>query len=292
MDISVTYGVIKNIESLLKKFHPKSVIFCQDGGSPQYRYATITSYKSNRDRGDEDEYADYIRQLNDLKEAFGFMGIVCIRKIGSEGDDIVFHSSRLLQGKNLVVSGDKDLLQTVDENTDVLVPIKDLIVNVNNFEEIAGIARSSYVDWRALQGDSSDNVAGVPGIGPVNATKLISQYKDISGVWNAATGHNPVKANNLQGKLQESIVEFGWERLVKNIYVTVLAFDRTGARQAIMTEIANYRPASKQATKKWLLANAFVSLLELPTMLTTLVAPQIKVDIFRAPTICGRRSPL
>jgi 5'-3' exonuclease len=289
-DVSVTYGVIKNIESLLKRFHPKSVIFCQDGGYPAHRVLAVPTYKANREHGDELEYADYIRQLNVLKEAFGFMGIVCIRKIGAEADDICYQASRILAGKSLVISGDHDLLQCINANTDVYVPSKDLVITVSNFQEVMGTPLSSYVDYCALIGDSADNISGVYGIGEKTATKLFEAFKDLSGIYNAANGHSPV--GDIREKTKEAILTFGWDRLVKNVFTMALYADRCGSRQAIVNEITNYRPVSKQAVKKWLLANAFVSLLELPNALATLSAPQIKADIFRCPVVCGRRSPV
>jgi 5'-3' exonuclease len=290
IDVSVTYGFIKNIESLIKRFKPTSVLVMYDGGVPQFRCVAVPSYKTGRDHGDAEEYEDFLRQLNELSNFFNIAGIVSVRKSMTEADDLLYQASRILDGNNLIVTGDADLLQAVNATTSVFVPAKDKVVTVSNFEEVTGTKLDRYVDWRAIQGDSSDNIPGVMGIGPATATKLFEAFKDLSGIYNAANGKSPI--GDIREKTASAIIEFGWDRLVKNVFTMALYADRTGSRQAIVNEIANYRPVSKQAVKKWLLANAFVSLLELPNALTTLSAPQLKADIIRMPTVCGRRSPV
>lgn len=290
IDVSVTYGFIKNVESLIKRFKPTSVLVMWDCGFPEFRAQAVPTYKSGREHGDPEEYEDFIRQLNELCEIFKVMGITSVRKSMTEADDLLYQASRILDGNNLIVTGDADLLQAVNATTSVFVPAKDKVVTVANFEEVAGTKLDRYVDWRAIQGDSSDNIPGVMGIGPATATKLFEAFKDLSGIYNAANGHSPI--GDIREKTKEAIISFGWDRLVKNVFTMALYADRCGSRQAIVNEIANYRPVSKQAVKKWLLANAFVSLLELPNALTSLNAPQLKVDIFRAPVVCSRRSPV
>jgi 5'-3' exonuclease len=145
------------------------------------------------------------------------------------------------------------------------------------------------VDWRALQGDGSDNIPGVYGIGEKTATKLFEAFKDLSGIYNAATNHSPI--GTVSDKVKNAIINFGWDRLVKNVYTMALYADRVGARQAIANEVTNFRPVSRQATKKWLLANAFTSLLQLPGELESLQAPELLDYEMRYPVVCGRRVP-
>jgi 5'-3' exonuclease len=286
-NVSVTYGFVRNIESLIKKFKPTSIIACWDGGVPAFRCTSVPSYKTGREHGDPEEYEDFLRQINELNSVFRYMGILSVRKLGCEADDLCYQASRILEGNNLVVSGDKDLLQCVDDNTSVFVPNKDTIVNIDNFEEYTGITLKNYVDWRAIQGDSSDNIPGVVGVGPVTATKLFKEFETFTGIYNAAIDHNP--EGSISGKVGLAITSFGFERLVQNIKTMNLAFDRVGARKAIADALNEFQPASKPAIKKWLMANSFVSLMELPAELMKLQAPKLSDNAVRQPVVCNKR---
>lgn len=289
VDVSVTYGVLHNINALVKKFHPTSIIVGWDGGVPEFRRKTVPEYKANRDHGDPVEYDNFLRQTCELHDyAFPMMGIISVRKPGAEADDLIYHASRILEGDHIIVTGDKDLLQAVNQDTQVFVPGKDLLVNLDNFEEIAGIDKASYIDWRALQGDSSDNIAGVTGIGEKTATKLFHEFKTLTNITNAALGHYP-GPEKLTDKIAASIVTFGFERIAKNIYITALYADRVGARKAIVQGMDCFHPADHTRVKKYLLRNAFVSLMEsLPAGLSRLECPRLRTDV-RVPVVCEAR---
>jgi DNA polymerase-1 len=293
IDVSVTFGVLHNISSLIHRFKPKSIIVCWDGGVPEFRRVAIPSYKANREHGDPLEYEDFIRQLNELCDfVFPTSGIISIRKIGAEADDLIAHTAQMLSGNTLVITNDKDLYQTVSKNVHMLNPTKDIIVTPDNFEEIVGISQKHYVDWRAIQGDSSDNIPGVPGIGDKTATKLFQEFKELTNITNAAAGHYPHK-HTMSDKLATSILSFGFETICKNIYITALYADRVGAKLIIQQSINSFRPANKDRLKKYLLRNAFITMQgEFMPYTVKLIAPTIRSDDFRMPMICAKRTPV
>ena len=290
VDVSVTYGFLRVLSSLLSKWKPTSVIVCWDGGIPNYRRVAIPEYKANRHQ-DEDpfEYEEFLRQIRDLSDyVLPMMGVVVVRKVGVEADDLIAHASQLLYGKVIIITSDKDMLQCVNDNVSMYNPNKEILYTPDVIEKEYGIPVNKLLDWRALQGDGSDNIPGVHGIGEKTASKLIQEFGDISGVYNAAMKRNP--KGKLQDKIATSIVSFGWDRLVKNIYVSALYADRTGSRAIIIDKVNNYQPCNKERVKKYLLKNAFMSLIETSFVgqLGKLNAP-VLIQGLRTPVVCAKR---
>jgi 5'-3' exonuclease len=118
------------------------VIVMWDGGVPEFRCTAVPTYKTGREHGDPDEYADFIRQVTELNTVFKYMGIVSVRKSMAEADDLLYQASRMFYGDSLIVSGDHDLLQAINHNTSVFVPSKDVVVTVDNFQvtQLCGLA--------------------------------------------------------------------------------------------------------------------------------------------------------
>ena len=297
LDVSVTYGVLRSIKSYMDKFAPKSITVCFDGGIPEFRRKAVPSYKCSRDHGDPLEYEDFLRQLRELQNlALPMCGVVCVSKAGAEADDLLAQAARMMSGRNLVITNDKDLYQVVSDTTHLLIPHNETIITPDNFEEIAGISQESYLDWRAIQGDNSDNIPGIPGIGEKTATKLFQAFTELTNITNAAAGHYPGQAG-LSDRLAESIITFGFEKICKNVFVSALYADRVGARLAVLQAIATFQKAQKDQVKKYLLKMAFVSLLEgfMPYTLR-LEAPQVLDDVssgyMQMPMICAKRMPV
>ena len=291
VDVSVTYGFLRVLERMLRKFEPQSVVCTWDGGTPEFRRQLLPEYKSGRDRGDPGEYADFIRQVQELSDyALPMMGVVSVRKIGAEADDLMYHASRLYMGESIIVTTDRDLLQAVTPSVSVYSPIKKELYTPESISNMYSVYPLDLVYLRALAGDSSDNIRGVPGIGMKTAIKLFSQYKSLSGIMNAALGCNPV--GEIKGKLKENILGFGMDRLAANVATMALAFDRTGARLAVVTAAEDFQSANKKRTKSYLLRNAFVSLVSPRFMkgIADLSKPVFSCGILRTPVVCWRRT--
>ena len=99
------------------------------------------------------------------------MGVQTVYPWNLEADDVICWLSKL-PGRNLIVSSDKDLLQLINNDVDVLLATKNLLVNVQNFQMNANIERSKFVLYKCILGDTSDNIQGLKGFGPVKAKKL------------------------------------------------------------------------------------------------------------------------
>jgi 5'-3' exonuclease len=294
-DVSVSYGMLRMIKKLMERFEPKSVIVCWDGGVPEFRCKAVPSYKANRHKDDDPlEYESFLAQMIELDTyAFPLMGIISARKEGAEADDLMHHASRILLEDSIIVTSDKDLIQSVNPQVDVYSPNKDKLYTLDNIEDELDIPLTQYIDWRALQGDSSDNIPGVKGIGEKTATKLFKEYGTLTGIVNKALGINP-NGKKMSERMSENIKDFGFRKLTANIKVMALYADRVGARMAIIDAVDHCKPSSKDRIKRYLINNAFVSLMdgEFYHSLTELECPQLYIEGVQCPAIAPKRTAI
>lgn len=288
-DVSVLYGFLKVMESLIKKNKPVSVIVAWDGRVPKFRRELVPEYKANRHKDEDplvrEEFNSQIRELHHY--ALPRMGILTVKQDYIEADDLLYHASVLsLHEENIIVTGDKDLLQALSTRTKVLSPVKDTLYDISKFEETYGFSHDKFVWWKSIQGDGSDNVPGVDGIGEVTASKYMKQYSSISEIF------NKIESGELCTKTALSLKEFGLERILNNYDVMDLSVDRVGARYALLKEVKFYKEADRTSIKKYFLRNAFVSLLdEFPLLLSGLRLPRLSTS-YRYPIIEVERTPL
>lgn len=300
VDVSVTYGFLRTLFGYMRDFRPSSVIVCWDAGIPDYRRVRMPSYKTNRVRTEEDMLArqDFNRQIDELHGfALPLIGVATVKRFSIEADDLAYHAALMASehyDRIIVVSADADLLQCtlIGDNIFVLSPSKNELRGADYISNEHGIDPLLYVHWRALQGDSSDNIPGVVGIGPKTATKLFQQFRSLTGIFNAATGDNPI--GKIEGKIGENIRAFGLSGLTANVYVMNLTYDRVGVRLALYEELTYYQRADRKEMKKYFMRNAFVSLMEpdVYRAATRLAEPTLDFETIRMPLACGSRYPV
>lgn len=288
IDVSVTYGVLRNIQSLMRKFHPYSISVCWDGGRPRFRTLDIPEYKAGRTELDDFTYENFLRQIRELSDyAFPLLGIMSVRKSYAEADDLIYHMSRMLQGKNIVITTDKDLIQCINGDVEVYHPFKDRIYTLDNFDKEFGISPQNFICWRALIGDGSDNIKGVNGIGEVTASKLFNKYGDLKTIYEEAAN----KDSSMSPKLRDSILSFGMDRIYKNMHAMDLEKDLTGARYAIIKAWEIMPTKHLDLAKRYMMRNAFVSLMDdFLWDLETIRKPSILQNV-RIPKVCPERIP-
>lgn len=251
-DTSVTYGFVRVLMSYLNKYKPEACLVAWDYGVPHYRKAAYPKYKANRNHDADDTFADFMRQVHELETVLTHLGVAQAVRPGIEADDLLYHASRLALDKCMIVSNDADLLQAVTTRVTVLKPGKaaDIIIDINNFKQQVGVDLNNYMLYRVLQGDSSDNIGGCPGVGPVTARKLLRDLDgaDLSAVIEHAKG--AIKAR----------LSFYQETNYAAIYkVMRLTNDLCGARQAVLS--CSWNRFDKQYFTRWCMSNGFASLL-------------------------------
>ncbi len=176
------------LKSLQKKYKADEILLTWDrrlNSTKRNFRKTLVEYKGQRVESDATK--KMFENIEHIQKFMNALGIQTIYPVNLEADDVIrFLTLSEKYKKTLVVSSDKDLLQLIDSNTHLLMPVKDVIVNLENFESFAGIDKKNFILYKCMVGDISDNVPGLERIGPVRAKKLIEELSqegvDISQV--------------------------------------------------------------------------------------------------------------
>ncbi len=188
------YGFAAIAMEIVKKLNPTKVVVAWDSKtSVSKRRAIYPDYKAGRVKPGDDFYT----QIPLLQELINDLGWIFVELENYEADDIIGTLSRqadetlgpdgLCEYETFIISSDLDMLQIVDDNTHMWRILKGFTnieqINVPEIEEKYGIKKSQFLDLKALKGDSSDNIPGVPGIGEKTAAKLLNDYETLDGVY-------------------------------------------------------------------------------------------------------------
>lgn len=197
---NAVYGFLNIMFKFLEDEKPDYLAIAFDVHAPTFRHEMYKEYKGNR-KGMDDELRE---QVPLIQEMLMKMGIPVIKKEGIEADDILGTISKNAQKNGLtvtIVSGDRDLLQIADENIKISIPkTKQGKTEVEEYFkqdvcEKIGVSPTEFIDVKALWGDSSDNIPGVPGIGQKGAVAIISKYKSIENAYNDIENVTPKRAS-------------------------------------------------------------------------------------------------
>ncbi|MDO9416875.1 DNA polymerase I [Pararhizobium sp.] len=153
-----------------------AVIF--DYSSKTFRNALYDQYKANRSAPPE----DLIPQFGLIREATRAFNLPCIETEGFEADDLIATYARMAEAVGAdvtIVSSDKDLMQLVTANVSMYDSMKDKQISIPEVIEKWGVPPEKMIDLQAMTGDSTDNVPGIPGIGPKTAAQLLEEYGDL-----------------------------------------------------------------------------------------------------------------
>jgi len=187
MMTNAVLGFTNMLLKLIEDLKPDIVICAFDSKGPTFRHEMFKEYKMHRKKM-PDELAHQLPLIKEVMEAFN---IRCLEKEGMEADDIIASIARNTVSKyreTIIVTGDKDMLQMVSESIKVLSSKKSIndtiIYNQARVKEKMGVGPGRVRDLLALMGDSSDNIPGVPGIGPKTAIKLIEEFGSLDDIYN------------------------------------------------------------------------------------------------------------
>ncbi len=183
--VGALYGFARTLIQILRRDKPEAIAVCFDTPGPTFRDNMYKEYKATRKEIDQDLLAQ-LKQARPLAETLGFK---CIEKQGFEADDVMATMARkaVKHGwEAVLVTGDKDALQLVGGGIRVFNVSKNLWMDPPEIVEKFGVAPEAVRDYLAIVGDSSDNVPGVKGVGPVGAVKLIKAYGSLKGAIAAA----------------------------------------------------------------------------------------------------------
>ena len=192
-----TFGFLKMMLNLIMTEKPKYFVCVFDAGKHNFRHDMFAEYKGKRDKMPEDLHM----QLEDLKYVLKAMGIKVVEKLEYEADDLIGTLTRKFNEQFMLVSGDKDLLQLINDNTTVWLTkkgISDVLkMDIPTLKTEMNIEPYQVIELKSIMGDSSDNIPGVPGIGKVGATNLIETYQTLDNIYNHLDEIKPALKNKL-----------------------------------------------------------------------------------------------
>ncbi len=195
------FGFLNMFLKMIDAFNPDGVVVAFDKGKPRVRMEMLPQYKAQRPPMDPDLHA----QFPMIKELLVALNVPILQSEGWEGDDILGTMARLGEQAGcdmLLVTGDRDMYQLVTEHVNVVSTRKGLsdvaIMTPESVDDLYhGITPALVPDFYGLKGDTSDNIPGVPGIGPKKASALIAQYGSLDEV----IAH----ADEVKGKMGENL---------------------------------------------------------------------------------------
>ncbi len=189
-------GVINMLRSLINDYHPECMAVVFDARGKTFRHELYTEYKANRPSMPE-ELTVQVEPLHALVRA---MGLPLLQVGGVEADDVIgtLATQASAKGMDTVIStGDKDMAQLVDTHVTLVNTMSRTTLDSNGVAEKFGVQPAQIIDYLALTGDSSDNIPGVPKVGPKTAAKWLVKY----GSLDAVMAH----ADEIRGKVGESL---------------------------------------------------------------------------------------
>jgi DNA polymerase-1 len=179
--VNAVYGVLSMIHNMIVKYQPTHILVAKDTKEGSFRNEIYPEYKANRSAPPD----DLIPQFGLVDELIKALGLPEIKAARYEADDVI--GSVAIQWKNdfeeiLIASGDKDLMQFVDGPIKMLDTMKEIIYSREEVKDKMGVYPEQIVDYLSLIGDSSDNIPGVPGIGPKGAQGLLEEFGTLDKV--------------------------------------------------------------------------------------------------------------
>ncbi len=197
---NAVYGVATMLARVIEQAKPKYLSIVYDSKEPSFRHEVYTEYKANRSEAPP----ELVPQFDRIEELISKMALHSVRVSGIEADDLIGTLTHRWLAENpehqvVVVTGDKDLMQLVNDRVSVWDTMKEVVFGPAEVEAKFGVRPDQVRDYLALVGDSSDNIPGVPSIGPKGAVDLLKEFGTLEGVLAAA------KAGKIKGKKCETI---------------------------------------------------------------------------------------
>jgi DNA polymerase-1 len=204
--VNAVYGFTNMLLRSWDDLKPDYMIIAWDKKAPTFRHQEYTQYKATRGPADETLSGQYER----VHEVVKALGVPEFGLNGYEADDLIGTLARQAVEEEkkievIILTGDRDIMQTINEQVKVLMPKKTLtdvgLYGVQEFIDRFGFQPIQMIEYKALAGDASDNIPGVPGIGDVSATKLIKQFGQIEEIY------KPENLATLPERMQKLLAE-------------------------------------------------------------------------------------
>ena len=201
-NVSALFGFFRNFHYILQHYKPGCIVAAMDSKTKTFRHEMYDQYKATRPKTPEDLHA----QVPWICEVLETLGIPVLQCDGYEADDIIATVARKCRetGRTCrILSGDKDLMQLVDDTTQILKPVTGgetwKVTGIEGVEAEWGVKPPQLLDLLSLYGDSADNIPGVRGVGVKTASKLLNDYGDLDGIY--------AHIDEIKGAMQKKLSE-------------------------------------------------------------------------------------
>ena len=200
-NISALFGFFRNLHSVLKHYKPAHIFAAMDSKTKTFRHEFYPEYKATRNKTPEDLHA----QIPWICEILETLGIPTLQCDGYEADDIIATVAKkcVETGRTCrILSGDKDLMQLVCKDIQILKPDAGAMWKVTDSAAVEaewGVKPEQLLDLLSLYGDTADNVPGVAGVGVKTASKLLAEYKNLDGIYQ--------NLENIKGAMQKKLAD-------------------------------------------------------------------------------------
>lgn len=229
--VNALYGFYSMLLTAINTLNPKYLIVCLDSPGPNFRNHEFLGYRAKRKPADK----ELVSQMPLLKSTLEESGVSTYAMGGFEADDLIAtialrslkkfkktkSGKKKLVDEVVIITGDKDLMQLVNPQISLFVPIRGLsetkIFNTKDVQEKLGVNPNQVVDLKALMGDMSDNYPGVAGIGPKVATDLLAEYKTLENIYQNLDKIKPAVKEKLQKDKENAYLSQKLATLVSNI---------------------------------------------------------------------------
>jgi len=230
--INAIYGFYSMLLSALDQLSPDYLIVCLDSPGPTFRDKEYLAYRAQRQPTDR----ELISQLPLLPETLSLASIPNFALPGFEADDLIATISTRSQHKQskrskkkfiskvTIITGDKDLMQLVDSQTSLFVPVRGLseskLYDPKAVKEKLLVRPNQVVDLKALMGDPSDNYPGVSGVGPKTASTLLKSYDNLDNIYKHLDQIKPNLAQKLKTDKENAYLSQKLATLIHNVPIT------------------------------------------------------------------------
>lgn len=191
------FGFVRDVLGLMRKLSPDYLLCAYDMRAKTFRSELYPEYKANRSATPD----DLLLQFDFTREFLKAVGVPALGVVGFEADDVLATVARTvseLGGETILATSDKDARQLLDDRTSIYLLRKEKFYRAPELLADWGIRPDQVVDFQALVGDSSDNVPGVPLIGPKVAGDLLQKFETLEGVFDAAVGMKGKRYENIR----------------------------------------------------------------------------------------------
>ncbi len=246
--VNAVFGFTNIVLRAIQDVKPDAVAIAFDLGKPTFRHERFEAYKATRQRM-PDELRD---QFPKVREVVAALGIPVYEREGFEADDVIATLVGQAEARGLdttIVTGDLDMLQLVTDRTRLMVSLRGGVANtvvydLARIDERWGLRPDQMLDYKALKGDATDNIPGVPGVGEKTAAKLVATFGNVDAIYERIDDVTPEKLRPLLAEAEERVrASRDLQRLVVDVPVDLdLEAARLGVydREAVVSLFREY----------------------------------------------------